>query len=96
MFSASDKIEFKADKFKVSAQSLIQLESMKDFKEKGMDIVTEATKSYAMKSMTTAKLEATTEMTISGTMKTAVKGGVQLELGAGAMASLKAGIVQIN
>ncbi len=95
-FTAQENVEFKAKEFKVSAQSLIQLDSTKDFKQKGMDVITEASKSYAMKSSMSAKLEAGATMDISGSAKTTLKGGAQLELSGGAQASLKAAIVMIN
>lgn len=95
-FTAEDAIEFKANEFKVTAKSLIQMDSTKDFKQKGLDVVTEATKSYAVKSNTSVEIKANTTLEVSGGIKSVVKGGAQLELSGGAMASLKAGMVMIN
>jgi type VI secretion system secreted protein VgrG len=95
-FEAQEKIEFKAKEFKVGAQTLIQMDSMKDFKQKGLDVTVEATKGYVMKANATAKLSANATMEVSSSAKTSVKAGAQLEMNGGANAMLKAGIVMIN
>ncbi|MDZ4822259.1 MAG: type VI secretion system tip protein VgrG [Flavobacteriales bacterium] len=95
-FTAEESIEFKAKEFKVGTDTLIQLDSMKDLKSKGLNVTTEATSALKMSSNATAEFTANATMEISGNAKTTVKATGQLELSAAAQATLKAGIVMIN
>ncbi|MCC6599670.1 MAG: type VI secretion system tip protein VgrG [Crocinitomicaceae bacterium] len=95
-FSAEEVIEMKAKEFKLSAQKLVQIESSQDFKMKGLDVSTEASKALKMSANAGAELKSNTTMEISGNAKTTVKATGQLELTAAAQASLKGGIVMIN
>lgn len=96
VFSAEEKIAFKAKEFKVEAQSLIQIDSSKDLKLKGVSVTSEASSSYSMKSNTSIEIKAGTTLEASAGVKATVKGSAQLELSGGAQATLKAAMVMIN
>jgi len=95
-FEASGKIEFKADEFKVKAQSLIQLESMKDWKAEGMEVAIEATANFGVKANANIEMKANVKLDLSSSATASLKANAQLELSGMAMATLKGGMVMIN
>ncbi len=89
------KVTIKSQDIAMEAQNSISLKANQKISVNGMDVAIEASNGLQAKANASAKMEAL-QLELSGSVGTKVKGGAQLELSAGAMASLKGALVQIN
>ncbi|MBS1614703.1 MAG: hypothetical protein JST06_01140 [Bacteroidetes bacterium] len=89
------KVTIKSQDIAMEAQNSISLKANQKISINGLDVAIEASNGLNAKANASAKVEAL-QLELSGSVGAKVKGGAQLELSGGAMASLKGAIVQIN
>lgn len=99
---SAKNIKIHGEEIKIEATKNISISANENITVKSKNKKVEVMQNLEMKSMKT-KIQATqeleaksTQVKIEGSAKTSVKSGAQLELNGGALATMKAGIIQLN